>query len=438
MNNEENNLNNQNTTLDQTNTAEPIVSNPEVAFGSTNNESVASQVNEVSPQNNVGVVETPSVVSPVVEETQPVESHPVAPVAPVAPVEMSTPVAPTTPVAPVTPTAEQPQVNMVNEPVNNDQVMQAGVVATTSVSDTNQQNNMSVSDLMAPPVGEANNSNQDINYNQYLEAKNNVVNNDSLVRAFVGEKYDSFVNDKFNVGAFFFTLLYMLYRKMYVYALIYFVCLSAFESIAVKFFYSTIILNILCGLFMNKVYLYFANKKVESIKQANAGKSEEELKAICIKKGGTSVGAAIFGGCLSAVLLLLILFIVLGTVFLGMLGIASKGPGNSGVNDTSGAVIEDASINGHTCFNSKCTIYIESKEYSLNTDNNSFVISVLKDYDDYVRIDLYYNTAKSDTIVGYKIYDKDTGKEITNVNNEADLREELGLTTIDRYGYEEA
>ena len=121
-----------------------------------------------------------------------------------------------------------------------------------------------------------------------------------------------------------------------------------------------------------------------------------------------------------------------------MLGIASKGPGNSGVNDTSGAVIEDASINGHTCFNSKCTIYIGSKEYSLNTDNNSFVVSVLKDYDDYVRIDLYYNTDKSDTIVGYKIYDKETGKEITNVNNETDLREKLGLTTIDRYGYEEA
>ena len=416
MNNEENNLNN------QTNTSEPIVSNHEVAFGSTNTGSVAPQ-NDVAPQNNVGVVETPSVVSPVVEETQPVESQPVASV---------------DPVAPVTPTFEQPQVNMVHEPVNNDQVMQAGVVATTPVSDTNQQNNMSVSDLMAPPVGEVNNSNQDINYNQYVEAKNNVVNNDSLVRAFVGEKYDSFVNDKFNVGAFFFTLLYMLYRKMYLYALIYFVCLSALEAIAVKFFYSTIIINILCGLFMNKVYLYFSNKKVESIKQANAGKSEEELKAICIKKGGTSIGAAIFGGCLSAVLLLLILFIVLGTVFLGMLGIASKGPGNSGVNDTSGAVIEDASINGHTCFNSKCTIYIGSKEYSLNTDNNSFVVSVLKDYDDYVRIDLYYNTDKSDTIVGYKIYDKETGKEITNVNNEADLREKLGLTTIDRYGYEEA
>ncbi len=416
MNNEENNLNN------QTNTSEPIVSNHEVAFGSTNTGSVAPQ-NDVAPQNNVGVVETPSVVSPVVEETQPVESQPVASV---------------DPVAPVTPTFEQPQVNMVHEPVNNDQVMQAGVVATTPVSDTNQQNNMSVSDLMAPPVGEGNNSNQDINYNQYVEAKNNVVNNDSLVRAFVGEKYDSFVNDKFNVGAFFFTLLYMLYRKMYLYALIYFVCLSALEAIAVKFFYSTIIINILCGLFMNKVYLYFSNKKVESIKQANAGKSEEELKAICIKKGGTSIGAAIFGGCLSAVLLLLILFIVLGTVFLGMLGIASKGPGNSGVNDTSGAVIEDASINGHTCFNSKCTIYIGSKEYSLNTDNNSFVVSVLKDYDDYVRIDLYYNTDKSDTIVGYKIYDKETGKEITNVNNEADLREKLGLTTIDRYGYEEA
>ena len=437
MNNEGNNLNNQNTTLGQTNTAEPIVSNPEVAFGSTNTGSAAPQVNEVAPQNNVGVVETPSVGSPVVEPVQPVESQPVAPVAsvaPVAPVEMSTPVAPTTPVSPVTPTVEQPQVNMEAQPVNNDQVMQAGVVATTPTTDTNQQNNMSVSDLMAPPAGEANNSNQDINYNQYVEAKNDVVNNDSLVRAFVGEKYDSFVNDKFNVGAFFFTLLYMLYRKMYLYALIYFVCLSAFETIAIKFFYSTIIINILCGIFMNKVYLYFANKKVESIKQANAGKSDEELKAICIKKGGTSIGAAIFGGCLSSILLFLILFIFLGTVFLGMLGIASKGPGNSGVNDTSGAIIENASIDGHTCFNSKCTIYIGSKEYSLNTDNNNFVVSVLKDYDDYVRIDLYYNKDKSDTIVGYKIYDKDTGKEI-NVNNEADLKEELGLTTV---GYEEA
>ena len=201
MNNEENNLNN------QSNTSEPIVSNPDVAFGSTNTGSVVPQ-NDVAPQNNVGVVETPSVISPVVEETQPVESQPVAPVAPVppvepiapvAPVEMSTPVAPTTPVAPVTPTVEQPQVNMEAQPVNNDQVMQAGAVATTPVSDTNQQNNMSVSDLMVPPVGEANNSNQDINYNQYVEAKNDVVNNDSLIRAFVGEKYDSFVKAKFNV-----------------------------------------------------------------------------------------------------------------------------------------------------------------------------------------------------------------------------------------------
>ena len=51
------------------------------------------------------------------------------------------------------------------------------------------------------------------------QKNNNVDEDEVLLEAFVGENYNSFKTDSFNVGAFFLNTIYLFYRKMVLYAL---------------------------------------------------------------------------------------------------------------------------------------------------------------------------------------------------------------------------
>lgn len=117
-------------------------------------------------------------------------------------------------------------------------------------------------------------------------------NDDMLVAEFIGPNYEKF-SKRFNFSAFFFSALYFAYRKMYLYA---FIELYSFTFIS-QFFESTTIPSwifeliwlILIGMISNPLYRHFAKRKVRKIKRKNPNKSFEELREICIHKGGRSI-----------------------------------------------------------------------------------------------------------------------------------------------------
>ncbi len=156
------------------------------------------------------------------------------------------------------------------------------------------------------------------------QKNNNVDEDEVLLEAFVGENYNSFKTDSFNIGAFFLNTIYLFYRKMVLYALgisfIYFVL----QFTPIPLFVLTLALVIFLGLFSNKLYLSFARKKVQSIKKKNPGSSLEQLKAICAKKGGTSIGFGFLGAFLEIIMMMIILFIAMFAIlaaFLASFGI---------------------------------------------------------------------------------------------------------------------
>ena len=78
--------------------------------------------------------------------------------------------------------------------------------------------------------------------------------------------------------------------KNYVFAII----LNFIKDSMISFI-SLFILWCATGLFVNKIYLYYANKKIDKIKLNNNQKDINELKNICAKKGGTSIGQIFLG-----------------------------------------------------------------------------------------------------------------------------------------------
>ena len=109
----------------------------------------------------------------------------------------------------------------------------------------------------------------------------------------------------------------------------------------------------------------------------------------------------------------------------------SNNTNNNSSNGT-GTLVEDVSVNGHSCINSKCNVTIEtsdgnSEDYKLGI-SNSKLFNNLEYYKDYIKLNIYYTkTSNTRTIVDYKIYSKSTKEEISAVKSESELRNKLGL-----------
>lgn len=289
-----------------------------------------------------------------------------------------------------------------------------------------------------------------VSNNNVSTQQNTVLNqiDDELLIAFIGNNYKKITTSPFNFSGFFFTTLYMFYRKMFGYALIVFllnlVVLNVINNPII-----TIAFNVIVGLLVNKIYLSYAKKKITIIKQSNQQKSTEELKAICVSKGGTSVGKIFIGLFIE----IFIGFIVLGVMMIIGIGGAIEeffnfNNWNIIVNDESvtgnnsskkdGTLVEDVIIDGYSCFNSKCNVSItdsteNTTDYVLGI-NNSELIDVLSDYADYIKLNIYYtNKENKKTIVGYEIYLKSNNKDISSVKTENELRDEIGLYSAGTY-----
>lgn len=138
------------------------------------------------------------------------------------------------------------------------------------------------------------NSNQEYESNQNGYPESNISNNtqtigndDELVRVYIGNNYDKIINSKFSAPTFFLGTLYLLYRKLWIPAGI------AFGIIIVLgwFLYeATVLVSI--GFFVlafnfKKIYLDQVNKDIADIKKSNPNLSNDALKDLVAKKGGT-------------------------------------------------------------------------------------------------------------------------------------------------------
>ena len=122
----------------------------------------------------------------------------------------------------------------------------------------------------------------------------------------------------FNVAAFLFGVLWMAYRKMYLYAWIFIAILFIETLVEIIFDVSdklsnaiTIGFYVVCGTQSNTLYKYHVEKK---IKEITATVPPEQLDAELIKRGGTSVWAAI------GYFVILIALLVLGFFAMDALG----------------------------------------------------------------------------------------------------------------------
>lgn len=265
----------------------------------------------------------------------------------------------------------------------------------------------------------------------------NQVNDDDLLKSFIGNNYEKITTQSFNIAGFFFTTFYMFYRKMFVYSLIVFL-LNLVVLNVINNFVVTIAFSVIVGLFVNKVYLFYAKKKIAKIKANNSQKSQEELKNICATKGGTSVGNIFLGFIaeigIAFVVLSVMMLVGIGSTFGKFFNFNNKGITTTENGSEDGTLVENVSVAGYSCINSECTISIEdstgaSTDYVLGVKSDLF--NDLGDYKDYIKLNIYYNQKGSDKIiVGYKIFLKSNNEDITGVKTENELRDKIGLYSI--------
>lgn len=273
----------------------------------------------------------------------------------------------------------------------------------------------------------------------------NNINDEDLVKAFIGNNYDKITTRTFNFAGFFFTTFYMFYRKMFLYGILFFlvnlVVLNVINSFIINLLFCVAV-----GFLVNKVYLYYVKKKIEKIKFQNSGKDINEIKGICISKGGTSIGQIFLGLLTEIGITIVVLF---GMLIIGVGSIIGEtfnidnwniiiNSNENDVNDsnsnTNGILVEDIIVVGSSCFNSKCNVSIEKSnnttDYVLSV-NNSELFKKLGNYSDYIKVNIYY-AQKGDekTIVNYKIYVKSTNEDISDVSTESELRDKVGLYSI--------
>lgn len=118
---------------------------------------------------------------------------------------------------------------------------------------------------------------------------------EKMVRAYIAQNYEKITKQKYSLSAFLGSILYLLYRKLYIISIAILVVFNVLYRIipTVMDFLLFPFLIVLC-LNFNKWYLIYVKKQVVSILQGNGDKSPLELLSICQKKGGTSTGLLIY------------------------------------------------------------------------------------------------------------------------------------------------
>lgn len=122
-----------------------------------------------------------------------------------------------------------------------------------------------------------NNYSQLNNQSQYNNVE--IIDNDELVKSYIGKNADKIINMKGgSIWVFLFGPWYLIYRKMYLLGIVW-LAIDMFIKLSV-------IINIVLAFLFKYLYLNKVNKKVEQIRKENPSKNFNELKSICANKGG--------------------------------------------------------------------------------------------------------------------------------------------------------
>ncbi len=339
--------------------------------------------------------------------------------------------------------SQQPTINTVNnfasQPTTSTPQPQVNNVNSTS------QNEFQNNDNVNPSLQ------QNISYISQPTNNSISINDEELLKDFIGNNYEKITTKQFNFAGFFFTTFYMFYRKMFLYAIILFL-VNLFVLNVINNYTVTILFNVAVGFLVNKIYLYYAKKKIDKIKSQNSQKDINELKVICSNKGGTSVGKIFLGFFAEIGITLVIIIVMLIAGFGNMIGslfnpdnwdITINGnkintsDTNNSTSKKDATLVEDVIVSSYSCFGSQCTISIEESgnyvDYNFSA-NNIDLFELLVDYNDYLKVDIYYTQkGNNKTIVDYKIFLKSNNEDITNVKNEDELRNKIGLYSTGTY-----
>ncbi len=356
-----------------------------------------------------------------------------------------------------------PNGNIPEAPSSNEIPSNQNIAPMQQPSNNSTQSNNNISNelnsvnttVIKPPVNQQITTPQNQNLNNVTQnsPSNNNLSDDELLKAFIGKNYEKITTRPFNIAGFFFTTFYMFYRKMFLYGILLFIVNLIISNFIIKnSFIISILLGVLVGFLINKIYLYYAKKKIDKIKLENPQKSNEELKNICSTKGGTSVGKIFLGFFAQfgiAFLLVIIMMLIGLSSFVGDLfnldnwDITINGNKINSGDDTNnsspstqatGTLLENVTVNGYSCLNSKCTISIEDSkgtttDYIMNSNDELF--KALNDYKDYIKVNIYYTSNGSEkTISSYKIYLKSNNEDISSIKTEDELRSKIGLYSL--------
>mgnify|MGYP004456208051 CR=1 FL=1 len=121
---------------------------------------------------------------------------------------------------------------------------------------------------------------------------NTVINidNDSLIKLFIGNNYNKIVSLKFSFPTFFFGPLYLLYRKQYLVSLAWTILIILLNVIIPSYAFILLILfSLIFAYFFNEYYLIDVSKRIDDIRKSSTFKNTEELERVVRKKGGTTI-----------------------------------------------------------------------------------------------------------------------------------------------------
>lgn len=128
---------------------------------------------------------------------------------------------------------------------------------------------------------------------------------------FVGPRYQRIRKNRFSIPAFLLGPIYLAYRKMILYAILYIFLIILIDIIATLtniplILLSVVIFNVLLGFFASNLYLSFVDGKVEKIISSNTRSLEDDCKS----KGGTSIICAILICFLQSALIAAVVFLL--------------------------------------------------------------------------------------------------------------------------------
>lgn len=162
-----------------------------------------------------------------------------------------------------------------------------------------------------------NSTNNTLQNNMDVHIPNNTNEIDEqLLNIYIGSNVEVIKGGKFSWCTFFFGPMYVIYRKMWLFAISwqvgYWILVLFVPHIRFLLFIAEIILSVE----FNKIYVKHAREEITKIKNENPSKSFDEISNICGEKGGTSILAVI----------------IIIASFIALIFIAASGYSNTNIN----------------------------------------------------------------------------------------------------------